>query len=138
MYLVDTEAPPFMLTYASKTRNIQITVRPIYLDGKTDIVEGHFSFAYAVAIENQGDDDIQLLRRRWTIRESNGTLHDTEGDVELRAQPVLSPGDEHIYDGSCTLGSFVGTVEGNYLVQGANGEQYRVSVPSFPLQAASN
>ncbi len=127
-----------MLTYATKTRDIQITVRPIYLDGQTNIVEGHFSFAYAVSIENQGNDDIQLLRRRWTIRESDGTLHDTEGDVELRAQPVLEPGDEHIYDGSCTLGSFEGSVQGNYLVQGANGEQYRVNVPNFTLQAAAN
>lgn len=127
-----------MISYATKTRDIQITVRPIYLDGPTNILEGSFSFAYAVSIENQGDDDIQLLRRRWTIRESDGTLHDTEGDTELRAQPVLRPGDEHVYDGSCTLSCFAGSVEGNYLVQQSDGEQYRVDVPSFPLQAAAN
>ncbi|PEN14467.1 Co2+/Mg2+ efflux protein ApaG [Longibacter salinarum] len=127
-----------MLSYATKTRDIQITVRPVYLDGKTNILEGSFSFAYAVFIENQGDDEIQLIRRRWTIRESDGTLHDTEGDTELRAQPVLAPGEEHVYDGSCTLSSFVGSVEGNYLVQRSDGERYRVDIPSFPLQAAAN
>jgi ApaG protein len=127
-----------MLSYAAQTRDIHITVRPIYLDGQTNIVEQQFTFAYAVSIENQGDDDVQLLRRRWTIRESNGTLHDAEGDAELRAQPVIEPGDEHVYDGSCVLGSFGGTVEGNFLVQAADGERYRVEIPSFPLQAAAN
>jgi ApaG protein len=127
-----------MLSYATTTHDIQITVRPVYLDGQSNILERAFSFAYAVFIENQGEDDIQLLRRRWTIRESDGTLHDAEGDVELRAQPVLSPGDEHIYDGACTISSFSGSVEGNYLVQRSDGEQYRVDIPTFPLQAAAN
>jgi ApaG protein len=127
-----------MLSYASTTRDIQITVRPIYLDGASSLLDKEFTFAYAVFIENVGDDEIQLLRRRVTIRESDGTVHDTEGDVELRSQPTLSPGEEHIYDGTCTLGSFDGSVEGTYLVQRSNGERYRVNVPRFPLHAAAN
>jgi ApaG protein len=127
-----------MLTYAATTRDIQIAVRAIYLDEPSDLLDHHFRFGYVVQVMNAGDDEVQLLRRRWTIRESNGRLQDEEGDVDLRARPVLAPGETHAFDGSCTLSSFDGVVEGNYLVQRSNGERFRAALPSFHLHAAAN
>ena len=127
-----------MLTYATTTRDITVRVQPIYLDAASNLVRKEFAFGYAVCIENRSTDEVQLLRRRWTIRESNGSLQDMEGDAKLRAQPILAPGDTHVYDGSCTLSSFNGSVEGNFLVQRPNGERFRVDIPSFPLHAAAN
>ncbi len=127
-----------MLTYATTTRDITVRVQPIYLDAASNLVLKEFAFGYAVCIENRSTDEVQLLRRRWTIRESNGSLQDMEGDAKLRAQPILAPGDTHVYDGSCTLSSFNGSVEGNFLVQRPTGERFRVDIPSFPLHAAAN
>jgi ApaG protein len=127
-----------MISYASTTRSIIVTVRPIYLDEPSDFLEREFSFGYAIHIENEGTDEVQLLQRRWIIEEADGSRQDVTGDGNLRPHPVIAPGETHVHDGSCTIESFNGTVEGNYLVQRADGEQFRVSVPSFPLHAAAN
>ena len=127
-----------MISYASTTRSITVTVRPIYLDGPSDLLERKFSFGYAIHIKNDGTDEVQLLRHRWIIEEADGSRQDMTGDGSLRPHPVIAPGETHVHDGSCTIESFNGTVEGNYLVQRADGEQFRVSVPSFPLHAAAN
>ena len=127
-----------MISYASTTRDITVIVRPFYLDEPSDLVEREFAFGYAIYIENTGPDEIQLLQRRWIIQESDGSRQDLTGDSTLRPHPVIAPGETHVHDGSCTLESFNGAVEGNYLVQRADGEQFRVSVPPFPLHAAAN
>ena len=127
-----------MITYATTTRDIAVTVRPIYLDEPTDFLKRQFAFGYAVSIENTGSEEVQLLRRRWVIREADGSRQDLEGDAQLPGHPVIAPGEAHVHDGSCTISSFDGTVEGNYLVQRADGEQFRVPVPSFHLHAAAN
>ena len=51
---------------------------------------------------------------------------------------MIPPGGEHVHDGACTIASFNGMVEGNYLVQRSDGEQFRVPVPPFHLHAAAN
>lgn len=127
-----------MITYATTKRDIAVTVRPIYLDEPSDFLKRQFTFGYAVSIENTGSEEVQLLRRRWIIREADGSRQDLEGDAELPGHPVIQPGEAHVHDGSCTITSFNGTVEGNYLVQRADGEQFRVPVPSFHLHAAAN
>ena len=127
-----------MISYASTTRGITVTVRPIYLDEPSDFLEREFAFGYAIYIENTGSDEVQLLQRRWIIEEADGSRQDLTGDGNLRPHPVIAPGETHVHDGSCTIESFNGTVQGNYLVQRADGEQFRASVPSFPLHAAAN
>ncbi len=127
-----------MITYARTTRDITVRVQPIYLDAASNPVRQEFAFGYALRIENESDKEVQLLRRRWTIREKNGASNDRNGDTKLQAQPILKPGDTHVFDWSCTLASFVGSVEGTFLVRRPSGERFRVSIPSFPLQAAAN
>lgn len=127
-----------MLTYATTTRDIKVTVRPIYLDEPSDILRREFMFGYAVYIENTGMNEVQLLRRRWIIEEDDGSRQDLTGDGSLGSHPVIEPGETHVQDGSCIIESFNGTVQGNYLVQRSDGEQFRVNVPPFPLHAAAN
>jgi len=127
-----------MLTYARTTRDITVRVQPMYLDAPSNPVRKEFAFGYAVRIENESDQEVQLLRRQWTIREENGSREDVSGDAKLQAQPILQPGDTHVYDGSCTLASFAGSIEGNFLVRRPSGERFRVDIPSFHLNAAAN
>lgn len=127
-----------MIRYAATTRDITVTVHPIYLDEPSNLLEHRFHFGYAVRIANTGTEEVQLLRRHWVVRGSDGALQRTDDDTAFRSRPVVEPGDVHTFEGSCTLDSFDGTVEGTYLVQRPNGERFRVSVPSFPLHAAAN
>ena len=92
-----------MISYASTTRDIAVTVRPIYLDEPSNLLKRQFTFGYAVSIANTGSAKIQLLRRRWVIREHDGSRQDLEGDAELQGHPVIEPGEAHVHDGSCTI-----------------------------------
>jgi ApaG protein len=127
-----------MLTYADTTRDITVTVRPIYLDEPTDFFEREFAFGYAISVENQGSTRVRLVRQRWTVRNTDGAAKNDGTDVALRTQPVLNPGEQQVYGGSWTLPSFGGSVEGNFLVRSPDGEEFQVSIPSVPLRAAAN
>jgi ApaG protein len=127
-----------MIRYAATTRDITVTVHPIYLDEPSNLLEHRFYFEYAVHVANTGPDEVQLLRQDWSIQDADGRTQQPLNDIEVQSRPVVAPGNVHTFEGSCTLDSFEGVVEGTYLVQRPNGEQFRVSVPSFHLQAAAN
>ena len=50
-----------MHRYAAVTEDITIEVRPVYLDGQSDLMARKFVFAYYVRITNKGKDNVQLL-----------------------------------------------------------------------------
>lgn len=127
-----------MIAYAATTRDVTITVRPIYLDASSDFMEMQFAFAYAVCIENAGREDVQVIRRRWTIQENNGRTQDMEGEGVIGKKPVIPPGGIHQYTSSCVISSFDGTMEGTYLMQREDGERFRATIPRFHLHAAAN
>jgi len=48
--------------YTAITEDIKIEVRPVYIDGQSDIMARKFVFAYYVKIRNQSGAKIQLER----------------------------------------------------------------------------
>ena len=113
-------------------------VRPVYLDGQSDPIEKKFVFAYFIRIENHGAEEVQLLRRHWHIIDGSGEAKEVEGEGVVGKQPVITPGKSHEYNSFCVLETFEGTMEGTYLMQRSNGEQFRALIPRFPLRALSN
>ena len=126
------------MTYDAVTETVRVTVRPAYLDDRSDPLAGRFVFAYTVRIENQGPDEVQLLRRHWTITDSGGHVDDVEGQGVVGSQPVLAPGGAHEYQSFCVIRTFVGEMEGTYLMQRANGARFRAQIPRFHLVARGN
>lgn len=126
--------PPFVAT----TEDITVTVRPVYLDEPSDLFSRRFVFAYRIDISNDGPHVVQLLRRRWLIREHTGREHTVEGEGVVGQQPVLRPGDQHSYGSSCLLAELQGTMEGSYLMQRADGDRFKVAIPRFALTARGN
>lgn len=127
-----------MVPYVATTQGIKITVRPVYLDSKSDFMARRFVFAYFVRIENETLDEVQLLRRHWFIQDVDGRRQEVEGEGVIGEQPVLAPGAEHEYNSFCILEAFEGTMEGTYLMQRENGDRFRVTIPRFHLRAAAN
>ena len=127
-----------MLSYVATTEDITITVRPIYLDGQSDMIQKKFVFGYFVRIDNQRREPVQLLRRHWFIRESTGSVKEVEGEGVVGRQPVIKPGEAHEYSSFCVLESFEGTMEGTYQMQKPDGVLFDVVIPKFVLRAASN
>lgn len=127
-----------MNKFVATTEDITVTVRPVYLDGQSDIIQKKFVFAYFIRIENNSKGKVQLLRRHWIINHSSGKVEEVDGEGVIGKQPVLAPGQVHEYNSYCVLESFEGTMEGTYLMRRSSGETFKVSIPRFVLRAAAN
>ena len=127
-----------MIPYVAITDDIAVTVRPVYLDGQSDVLARRFVFGYFVRIENRGSVDVQLLRRHWTISDSDGRVQEVEGEGVVGHKPVIAPGESHEYNSFCTIETFEGSMEGTYLMERERGTRFRVAIPRFDLRAAAN
>ena len=127
-----------MVTYDAITESISVSVRPVYLDGQSDLLARRFVFAYFISIENHGVEEVQLLRRHWIIKGDDGGVQEVEGEGVVGEQPVIPPSGEHNYNSFCVLPTFTGTMEGTYLMQRENGDRFRVEIPLFDLRAQAN
>ena len=127
-----------MVAYAATTDSITVTVRPVYLDNRSDLIGGRFVFGYFVRIANEGPEEVQLLRRHWLIREAGGKVQEVEGKGVVGQQPTIAPGGAHEYNSFCVLQAFEGSMEGTYLMQRPNGSRFRIAIPRFDLRAAAN
>ena len=127
-----------MVTYEATTEGITVLVRPVYLDGQSSLMDRRFVFGYFIRISNDGSDEVQLLRRRWFIREATGRAEEVEGEGVIGRQPVIAPGRAHEYNSFCVLQSFEGSMEGTYLMQRPSGDRFRIAIPRFTLRAAAN
>ncbi|MBI2618781.1 MAG: Co2+/Mg2+ efflux protein ApaG [Ignavibacteriales bacterium] len=127
-----------MHAYTAITEEIKVTVRPLYLDAQSNALEHKFVFAYFITIENMSREPVQLLRRHWLIKHSNGKLEEVEGEGVIGKRPVIQPGGSHDYNSYCILETLEGTMEGTYLMKRSGGEQFRIVIPRFTLRAMSN
>ncbi|TAK59388.1 MAG: Co2+/Mg2+ efflux protein ApaG [Bacteroidetes bacterium] len=127
-----------MTLYKATTSDITVSVRPIYLDGQSDILARKFVFAYFVRIENHSKEPVQLLRRHWYIHDASGDVKEVEGDGVIGKQPNILPSHSHEYNSFCVLETFEGYMEGTYKMQRVNGDVFDVIIPRFTLRALSN
>ena len=120
------------------SHGIRITVRPLFLDDRSDPDEQQFVFAYFVRIENVGNEDAHLLRRRWLIHDSIGEDLEVEGEGVVGEQPLIEPGGLHEYSSFCVLKSPSGYMEGHYLFARPDGSTFAADIPRFILDAAES
>jgi len=127
-----------MQAYVAITDGIEVSVRPVYLDGQSDILARRFVFAYLVRISNHGTEEVQLLRRHWYITDATGRVQEVEGEGVIGVQPVIAPDASHEYNSFTVIESFEGHMRGTYLMERPDGERFRVEIPQFNLRAAAN
>lgn len=127
-----------MITYSAITDDIVVRVSPLYIDGESNAIDRRFVFGYFVRIENVGTGSVQLMRRRWIIRDSNGKVERVSGEGVVGKQPIIQPGTAHEYNSYCVLETFEGSMEGSYIMERANGESFPVEIPRFGLHAQAN
>lgn len=97
---------------------------------------GLFFFNYRVVIENTNPYDIQLKTRYWFIFDSLNPAREVEGDGVVGEQPILVPGQKHVYVSGCDMHSEIGYMEGHYnFVRVDTGEKFKVKIPRFELFA---
>ena len=127
-----------MVPYVATTKEITVTVRPVYIDRDSDYFEKRFVFGYFVRITNRGDAAVRLLRRFWRIEEAGGRIQEVDGMGVIGKQPLIEPGKDHTYSSYCVLQTFNGTMAGYYTMERSGGEKFKVAIPKFDLWAMAN
>ena len=121
--------------YEKMTRDIQVSVRPFYLEDQSAPDEDHFVWAYKVNIANRGDETVQLLARHWRITDKHGRLQEVDGPGVVGEQPVLKPGESFEYTSGCPLGTPSGIMVGSYDMTTSDGERFSIDIPAFSLDS---
>ena len=75
--------------YTAITEDIKIEVRPVYIDGQSDIIARKFVFAYFVKIRNQSKEKIQVLRRHWLINHGGYRSEEVEGEALAKGVRIV-------------------------------------------------
>lgn len=117
------------------TLGVGIGVEPRYLAANSDPAAGQWIFAYRVRIENASDTPVQLVSRRWVIRDGDGNESIVEGEGVIGRQPVIPPGGAHEYESFCPLTTAWGTMEGHYAMRRADGSEFQAAIARFFLVA---
>ena len=121
--------------FHSVTSGIRVTARPHHAVEHSDPSAPRYVFVYRIRIENVGQHTAQLLWRHWYIHDEVAGDSEVEGAGVIGEQPTLSPGDVHEYESFCVLQGPSGHMEGYYTFRRSDGEEVKVSIPRFILQA---
>jgi ApaG protein len=121
--------------YRQVTRNIAISVRPVYLEDQSSPSDNHYVWAYHIRIENEGEEIVQLLNRHWRITDAKGRVQEVRGPGVVGKQPTLEPGESFEYSSGTPLDSPSGIMVGTYEMQTDKGVRFDVSIPAFSLDS---
>jgi ApaG protein len=115
---------------------VKISVETFYQSEYSNPINSEFMFAYKITIENNNDFPVKLLRRRWSIYDSNGSVKEVEGEGVVGLQPVIASASSYQYISGCNLRTEMGKMHGTYLLENVNNKKtFNVIIPSFLLQA---
>ena len=111
----------------------EIAVETRYIDAESDADANRYVFAYTITIANVGASAGQLLARRWVITDGEGHTQEVEGAGVVGRQPRIPPGKAFRYTSAAALPTAVGSMEGHYLFQSDDGDEFIVPIPPFSL-----
>jgi ApaG protein len=123
-----------MQTYHEVTANIKVEVIPRLDRQHTNPEQPVYVFIYQVKVSNLGDQEIQLLSRKWIITDGNGHIETVEGAGVIGQQPVIPPGSSFSYESFCPLPTPTGNMRGHYIFTNQKGEKIQAKIPLFFLR----
>lgn len=117
------------------TEGIKVSVESDFREFDSSYEQSVFIFTYQITISNHSSFPVQLLKRYWIIKDSNGESHEVIGDGVIGEQPTILPGESHTYSSFCHLKTDLGTMEGKYLMERKNSKGlFEVQIPKFQLE----
>ena len=122
-----------LFPHSATTAGVTVRVSVSFLPEQSEI--GRWWWAYHVRIVNDGPMAVQLVSREWVITDGRGGRREARGEGVVGEQPVLEPGASFDYVSGCDLSTPTGHMEGRYFMIAANGANFPVDIPRFPLVA---
>ena len=120
--------------YSSVTKDIRVSVEPVYLADRSEPDEQRFFWAYTVEIANGGTAPVQIIARHWIITDANGEVEEVRGPGVVGQQPVLKQGESFEYTSGCPLETAFGSMQGTYEMLLDGGETFNANVAGFALR----
>lgn len=120
--------------YEAVTKDIRVTVKPVYLEDQSSPTDNHYVWAYHVRIENNGTQSVQLRNRHWEITDGEGRFQEVDGPGVVGEQPVLMPGQSYEYTSGTPLSTPSGFMVGSYEMESEAGF-FDVAIPAFSLDS---
>jgi len=87
----------------------------------------------SVTITNLESAPVQLMSRKWIIKDADGDIDTVEGPGVVGEKPVLQPGQSFEYTSYCPLETPFGTMEGHYNMVAADGSRFQAKIAPFGL-----
>ncbi|MEO5761926.1 MAG: Co2+/Mg2+ efflux protein ApaG [Vicinamibacteria bacterium] len=115
------------------TNGVKVQVTSRFLEERSNPQTNKFVFAYTVTITNHETVPVQLISRKWIIKDADGDVETVEGPGVVGEKPVLQPGQSFEYTSFCPLETPFGTMEGHYNMVAANGSRFQAVIPPFGL-----
>ncbi|WP_120994679.1 Co2+/Mg2+ efflux protein ApaG [Stutzerimonas urumqiensis] len=112
---------------------IDVTVSPQYLPAQSRPEQNRYAFAYTVTIENNGELAAQLLSRHWIITDGDGQVQEVRGDGVVGEQPLIAPGQRHVYTSGTLMATEVGNMQGSYRMVATDGHAFDAPIAPFRL-----
>lgn len=121
------------------SHGIRVAVQPTYRGKFKDNASIVSAFSYAVTIENNSKNSVQLLSRFWLIKDSLHPIEIVEGDGVVGETPILHPGTKYIYRSNTALRSGIGAMKGHYTLRNLDTNNLiKVGIPCFQLMSTFN
>lgn len=118
------------------SQGVKISVETYYQPEYSNPLTGEYMFAYRITIENSNTYPVKLLRRHWSIFDSNGSYKDVDGEGVVGVMPVIQPGDQYQYVSGCNLKTEMGKMMGHYVMENLkNKQQFEAVIPEFEMIA---
>jgi ApaG protein len=122
-----------LFPHGATTRGLTVRVSVSFLPEQSEPAKGRWFWAYHIRLENEGNQAVQLLTRRWLITDGRGGRHEVRGEGVVGEQPVIEPGGSYDYVSGCPLHTPTGAMEGSYHMVAEDGSTFEAAIPRFPL-----
>lgn len=121
------------------SHGIRVAVAPKYRGSYKEGTKAVSAFSYAVTIENNSENSVQLLSRFWLIKDSLHPIEIVEGEGVIGKTPILHPGTVFTYRSNCMLKSGIGAMKGHYTLRNlASNKLINAGIPCFQLMSTYN
>jgi ApaG protein len=90
-------------------------------------------FVYFISIINQSSKEVQILGRKWVLRQANGEYIVVGGDGVVSQEPTIRPGDDFTYNSYHVIGDH-SQATGAFFGRDEDGQPVRVRIPDFELK----
>ena len=112
---------------------VDVIVVTRYLPEQSQPDQQRFAFAYTITVHNKGSLAAKLLSRHWVITDGDGHVEEVRGAGVVGQQPLIEPGEQHIYSSGSVITTKVGTMQGSYLMHAQDDHQFKAIIAPFRL-----